>query len=93
MEMNERLLSGQGPRYGHFEYNVMPFALINAPGFSQHFMNDVFQEFLDDFVVVYLDNILIFSKDEKDHEQDVWLLLRKLCKAGVYAKLKQCTFH
>lgn len=80
-------------RYEHFEYNVMPFDLTNTPGFFQYFMNDVFQEYLDDFVVIYLDDILIFSKNEKDHKEHVWLVLQKLCKTGLYAKLEKCEFH
>ncbi len=50
-------------RYGHFEYTVMPFGLTNAPVVFQHLMNDIFREYMDEFVVVYLDDILIFSKD------------------------------
>ena len=80
-------------RYGHFEYNVMPFGLTNAPAIFQHLMNDVFREFLDHFVVVYLDNILVFSKNEKDHENHVRLVLEKLRSAELYAKLEKCVFH
>jgi hypothetical protein len=50
-------------RYGHFEYMVIPFGLTNAPAVFQHLMNDIFREYMDEFVVVYLDDILIFSKD------------------------------
>jgi hypothetical protein len=49
--------------YGHFEYTIMPFDLTNAPIVFQHLMNDIFREYMDEFVVVYLDDILIFSKD------------------------------
>ena len=70
-------------RYGHFEYNVMPFGLTNASAIFRHLMNDVFREFLDHFVVVYLDDILVFSKNEKDHENHVQLVLEKLCSAGL----------
>ena len=80
-------------RYGHFEYNVMPFGLTNAPAIFQHLMNDIFREFLDDFVVCYLDDILIFSKNEEDHEKHVRLVLKRLRNAGLYAKLEKCVFH
>jgi hypothetical protein len=55
-------------------------------------MNDIFREFLDDFVVCYLDNILIFSKNEKDHKL-VQMVLQKLYDAGLYAKLEKYVFH
>jgi hypothetical protein len=56
-------------------------------------MNDIFREFLDDFVVCYLNDILIFSKNEKDHEKHVRMVLLKLHNAGLYAKLDKCVFH
>jgi len=80
-------------RYGHFEYNVMPFGLTNAPAIFQHLMNDVFREFLDDFVVCYLDDILVFSKNEEEHINHVRLVLEKLRTTGLYAKLEKCVFH
>ena len=80
-------------KYGHFEYLVMPFGLTNAPTIFQHLMNDIFREFLDNFVVCYLDDILICSKDIKQHEEHVRLVLDKLCSADLYAKLKKCNFH
>ena len=55
-------------------------------------MNDVFQEFLDNFIIVYFDNILIFSKDKKDHEQHVWMVLQKLHEAKVLSNLKSVYF-
>ena len=58
-------------RYGHFEYLVMPFGLTNVPAIFQHLMNDIFREFLDNFIVCYLDDILIYSKDIKQHEEHV----------------------
>jgi len=80
-------------RYGHFEYNVMPFGLTNAPAIFQHLMNDVFREFLDKFVVCYLDDILIYSKNVEEHEEHVKLVLQKLRDAGLYAKAEKCVFH
>jgi hypothetical protein len=80
-------------RYGLFEYLVMPFGLTNAPAFYQHMMNDIFREYLDDFVVIYLDDILIFSKNEEDHENHVHLVLSKLREMNLYAKLEKCEFH
>jgi hypothetical protein len=80
-------------KYGHFEYNVMPFGLTNTPTIFQHLMNDVFREFLDNFVVCYLDDILVFSKNKEEHINHVQLVLEKLRTAGLYAKLEKCVFH
>jgi hypothetical protein len=80
-------------RYEHFEYNVMPFGLTNAPAIFQYLMNDIFREFLNDFVVCYLDDILIFSKNLEEHKRHVRLVLQKLWDAGLYAKLEKCVFH
>ena len=59
----------------------------------QHLMNDIYCEFLDDFVVCYLNDILVFSKNKKDHGNHVQLVLEKLCTAGLYAKLEKCVFY
>jgi hypothetical protein len=79
--------------YGHFEYVVMPFGLINAPIVFQHMMNDVFHEYLDAFVVCYINDILIFSKNMADYECHVRLVSKKLWEVGIYAKLEKCGFH
>jgi hypothetical protein len=65
-------------RYGHFEYLVMPLELTNAPAFFQHMMNDIFWDYLDHFVVIYLDDILIYSKNEEEHKHHVRVVLEKL---------------
>ena len=65
-------------RYEHFEYNIMPFGFTNALVIFQHMMNNIFLKYLDDFVVIYLDDILIFSKNSTKHEHHVCLVLRKL---------------
>jgi hypothetical protein len=64
-------------RYDHFEYVVMPFGLTNVPTIFQHLMNDIFHEYLDDFMVCYIDDILILSKNMEDHERHVCLVLEK----------------
>ena len=65
-------------RYGSFEYLVMPFGLTNAPATFQHFMNDIFQDMADLFVIVYLDDILIFSKNKEEHRKHVRMVLECL---------------
>jgi hypothetical protein len=80
-------------RYSHFEYVMMPFGLTNAPTVFQHMMNDVFCEYLDDFVVYYINDILIFSKNMVNHEHHVPLILEKLREVRIYAKLEKCGFH
>lgn len=79
-------------RYGHFEYQVMPFGLMNAPGTFQAFVNDVLREYLDVFVVVYLDDILIFSENPDDHDDHVRLVLSKLKEHKLSLKLEKCEF-
>jgi hypothetical protein len=79
--------------YGHFEYVVMPFGFTNAPIVFQHMMNDVFHEYLDDFMVCYIDDIFIFSKNMAEHEHHVHIVLEKLQKVGLYVKLEKCGFH
>jgi hypothetical protein len=69
----------------------MPFGLINALIIFQHLVNNIFQEFLDDFVVCY--HILIFSQNKKDHEKHVQMVLQKLRDVEFYAKLEKCVFH
>ena len=71
----------------------MPFGLINAPAIFQHLMNDIFCKFLDDFVVCYLNDILIFSKNLEGHERHVCLVLQKLWDASLYAKLEKYVLH
>jgi hypothetical protein len=74
-------------RYGHFKYNVMPFGLTNALVSFKHMMNDIFKEFVDDFVVIYLDDILIFSKTSKEHENHVHLVFNKIWEKRLCVKL------
>lgn len=80
-------------RYGHFEYLVMPFGLTNAPATFQNLMNDILRDFLDVFVIVYLDDILIFSKTKEDHIGHVSQVLDRLQKTGLVARAEKCEFH
>ncbi len=79
--------------YSHFKYIVMPFGLTNALFVFQHLMNDVFCEYLDDSMVCYINDILIFSKNMGDHECHVHFVLQNLQEVELYAKLKMCEFH
>ena len=80
-------------RYGHFEYLVMPFGLTNAPATFQAYVNDVLREYLDEFCIAYLDDILIFSDDPAKHEEHVKKVLQKLKDAGLFCNLDKCLFH
>ncbi|EUC55812.1 Transposon Tf2-1 polyprotein [Rhizoctonia solani AG-3 Rhs1AP] len=80
-------------KYRLFEYRVMPFGLTNAPAYFQHLMNDIFWDLLDICVVIYLDNILVFSKDEKSHTEQVKEVLRRLEKNDLYCNLEKSFFH
>jgi len=71
--------------YGAFEWSVMPFGLTNAPATFQRFMNDLFSDLLDVCIVVYLDNILIYSDDITQHRKHVKEVLKRLRKVGLYA--------
>jgi hypothetical protein len=62
-------------RYGLFEYTVMSFGLTNAPAYFMNLMNKVFMKFLDKFVVVFIDDILVYSKTEEEHAEHLWLVL------------------
>lgn len=77
-------------RYGHFEFLVLPFGLTNAPGTFMHLMHETFRKFLDDFVLVFLDDILIFSKTLEEHERHVQQVLEVLRKEKLYAKESKC---
>src|SRR5271170_5481909 len=79
-------------RYGHYEFLVMPFGLTNAPATFMTLINDIFHEFLDQFVIIYLDNILIYSKTKEKHLKHVHLVLRKLKEHCLYGKLSKCEF-
>jgi hypothetical protein len=78
--------------YGLYEYTVMSFGLTNAPATFMRLMNSVFMEYLDKFVVVYIDDILIFSKTKEEHAEHLRLALTKLREHRLYAKFSKCEF-
>jgi hypothetical protein len=80
-------------RYGHFEYLVMPFGLTNAPASFQSFINNVLRKHLDRFVIVYVDDILVYSKSITEHVGHVRQVLQDLLANGIYCKLEKCQFH
>jgi hypothetical protein len=79
-------------RYGHYEYLVMPFGLTNAPAIFMDYMNRIFRPFLDKFVVVFIDDILIYSKTTEEHGEHLRLVLGILREKQLYAKLDKCDF-
>src|SRR3954468_13312775 len=79
-------------RYGLYEYTVMPFGLTNAPAYFMNMMNKVYMEFLDKFVFVFIDDILIYSKSKEEHEEHLLLILEKLRDHKLYAKFSKCEF-
>ncbi|KIN97850.1 hypothetical protein M404DRAFT_78300, partial [Pisolithus tinctorius Marx 270] len=80
-------------RYGSYEWLVMPFGLTNAPAAFQRFVNTIFADMLDVCIVVYLDDILIYSGDKESHKWHVREVLRRLWLHGLYAKPEKCEFH
>ncbi|KAL2226648.1 UNVERIFIED_CONTAM: Retrovirus-related Pol polyprotein from transposon [Sesamum indicum] len=79
-------------RYGHYEFLVMPFGLTNAPAAFMALINRTFQEYLDHFVIVFIDDILIYSKNREKHEQHLRMVLQILKEKVLYAKLSKCEF-
>ena len=79
-------------RYGHYEFLVMPFGLTNAPEAFMDLMNRVFRPYVDQFVVVFIDDILVYSKDAQEQEQHLRIVLETLREKKLYAKLSKCDF-
>jgi hypothetical protein len=79
-------------RYGHYKFLVMSFRLTNAPGVFMDTMNKVFHDYLDQFTVVFIDDILIYSRTSEEHEEHLRKALERLKGEKLYAKLKKCEF-
>ena len=80
-------------RYSHFEYHVVLFGLVNAPAAFQAYINLTLRKYIDQFVVAYLDDIIVYLDTVKEHTQHVWLVLQKLHKFNLFVKLSKCIFN
>ncbi|XP_051137549.1 uncharacterized protein LOC127255842 [Andrographis paniculata] len=79
-------------RYGHYEFTVMSFGLTNAPAVFMELMNRIFQPYVDQFVVIFIDDILVYSPDKKTHAKHLHVTLNTLHARKLYAKLSKCEF-
>ncbi|KAG8486936.1 hypothetical protein CXB51_020505 [Gossypium anomalum] len=79
-------------RYGHYEFLVMPFGLTNAPAVFMDLMNRIFRPYLDRFVVVFIDDILVYSRDENEYADHLRIVLQTLREKKLYAKFSKCEF-
>ncbi|GJQ98474.1 putative reverse transcriptase domain-containing protein [Tanacetum coccineum] len=79
-------------RYGHFKFQVMPFGLTNVPAVFMDLMNRVCKPYLDKFVIVFIDDILIYSKDKEEHGEHLKIILELLKKEQLYTKFSKCDF-
>jgi hypothetical protein len=80
-------------RYRHYEFVVIPFGLTNAPATFMCLMNNIFSKYLDKFVVVFIDDILVYSKTEEEHDEHLRIVLQKLRKHKLYTKFDKCDFY
>jgi predicted oxidoreductase len=80
-------------RYGCYKYKVVPFGLTNGPTTFQRYINEILFDYLDDFCTTYLDNILIYSNNELEHEEQVQKVIKRLQKAGLQADIKKSEFN
>ncbi|GJU80869.1 putative reverse transcriptase domain-containing protein [Tanacetum coccineum] len=79
-------------RYGHYEFQVMPFGLTNAPAVFKDLMNRVCKPYLDNFMIIFIDDLLIYSKNKKEHEGYLNLILKLLKEEKLFAKFSKCEF-
>ena len=79
-------------RYGHYEFLVMSFGLTNAPATFMDLMNQVFRPYLERFVIIFIDDILVYSRSELEHERHMGLVLQTLKQYQLYAKFSKCEF-
>ena len=79
-------------RYGNFEWLVVPFGIHNAPAIAQRVANVIFHDFLDHFVVIFMDDVLIFSKDMESHQKHIDMVLNRMREHQLYAHPEKCEF-
>ncbi|XP_019092317.1 PREDICTED: uncharacterized protein LOC109129132 [Camelina sativa] len=79
-------------RYGHYEFVVMPFGLTNATAVFMKLMKNVFREYLDEFLIVFIDDILVYSKSKDEHAAHLRKVLERLKEQKLFAKLSKCSF-
>ena len=79
-------------RYGHYDFVIIPFGLTNAPAVFMYLMNNVMHKYLDKFVVVFIDDILIYSKTEEEHKEHLKMVLQELRNHQLFAKFSKCDF-
>jgi hypothetical protein len=79
-------------RYGHYEFVVVPFGLTNAPATFMCLMNNVLSKFMETFVLVFIDDILVYSKSIEEHKEDLRFILQVLREHQLYAKFRKCDF-
>src|SRR5438552_3477298 len=92
LDLLSRQKTAFSTRYGHYEFNVIPFGLSNAPGAFQRRMNKVLRKYLDKFCIVYLDDILLYSKTKAEHARYVKLILKALNEADMILNIDKCSF-
>ena len=79
-------------RYRHYEFLVMPFGLTNTPAAFMDLMNRVFQNYLDKFVIVFIDDILVYSRGKEEHKEHLRVVLQTLRNEQLFTKLSKCEF-
>ena len=92
LEDQAKELTGFRTRYGHFQWRILPFGLCNAPGHFSHLVTELFREFLDIFVLIYIDDILVFIKSASEHASPLQLVLENLREVNLFAKVDKCNF-
>jgi len=79
-------------KYGHYEFVVVPFGLTNAPATIMCLMNNVLHPYLDKFIIMFINDIMVYSKNEKEHEKHLAAVLKLLREHQLYVKLRKCSF-